>query len=326
MKRESSFRVLEVKNDTEYIFSVESFRKIFLSFLEENKMSGTKYTKTKLYEDLADALSLSDETIKQWFKGNNGPSGIEIVKDMASFFNVDYMDFLTERGTTVMEIKAQDSRYSNEKDIVASVYEKAVDIVYFETNRFNTSKTGMNYEDSDAFYAELGKLHDDICKYIDKNSLYISERARRKLIEFLLELKNSQSGLETMNGRWIRLNPNHYKARTLFLDGELLDEEDEANFVTMIEDEIKGDVEPEYAFCVEEGNIKCWNMGFHKNSTIDDLLERAPYIRLDEVKVEFLPTPENPYGYIPHDELYRYQYMKTIIAIFREDFPEYFPG
>ena len=49
MKRESSFRVLEVKNDTEYIFSVESFRKIFLSFLEENKMSGTKYTKTKLY-------------------------------------------------------------------------------------------------------------------------------------------------------------------------------------------------------------------------------------------------------------------------------------
>ena len=67
-------------------------------------------------------------------------------------------------------------------------------------------------------------------------------------------------------------------------------------------------------------------MGFHKNSTIDDLLERAPYIRLDEVKVEFLPTEENPYGYIPHDELYRYQYMKTIIAIFREDFPEYFPG
>ena len=94
----------------------------------------------------------------------------------------------------------------------------------------------------------------------------------------------------------------------------------------MIESEIKGDVEPEYAFYVEEGDRACWHMGYHKNSTIDDLLEREPYIRLDEVKVEFLPTEENPYGYIPHDELYRYQYMKTIIAIFREDFPEYFPG
>ena len=29
-------------------------------------MFGTKYTKTKLYEDLADSLSLSDETIKHW--------------------------------------------------------------------------------------------------------------------------------------------------------------------------------------------------------------------------------------------------------------------
>lgn len=29
-------------------------------------MSGTKYTKTKLYEDLADSLSLSDEKIKHW--------------------------------------------------------------------------------------------------------------------------------------------------------------------------------------------------------------------------------------------------------------------
>lgn len=326
MKRESSFRVLEVKNDTEYIFSVESFRKVFLGFLEENKMSGTKYTKTKLYENLADSLSLSDETIKQWFKGNNGPSGIEIVKDMASFFNVDYVDFLTERGTTVMELKAQDSRYSNEKDIVVSVYEKAVDIVYFETNRFNTSKTGMNYEDSDIFYAELERLRSDIRKYIDKSSLYISEKTRRKLIEFTLELGNSQGGLEAINGRWTRLNPFHYKARTLFLDGEYISDDEEDELIKLLEDDIKGDVEPEYCFVQDSGDRACWNTGFHKDSTIEDLKRRGSGLPFDEATITKVPTDENPYGNLTYDEHYRYQYMKTIIAVFREDFTEFFPG
>ncbi len=55
----------------------------------------TNEKKVEVYQKLAVLINLSEGAVKNWFTVKNGPGDIDLVKDIAKFFDKDYSEFLT---------------------------------------------------------------------------------------------------------------------------------------------------------------------------------------------------------------------------------------
>ncbi len=210
---------------------------------------------------------------------------------------------------------------NSEEEVIRKVYSKIVEQIYFEAGRFKNSNSQLNLEDYETFENACRLKCDELFELIDKNSLIISGETRTKLFNTVSEVKMGRGAMEVANGRWLRLNPLHYDARTLFMDGELCDEEREEKVVHELWQDLFGKVEKQYCAKSRENIVYC---GFHKDSGIDELKERTGNVidYSDEVVFEAIDE-ENPFGF-DYDDIYRSEYIKTIVAVFREDFPQYF--
>lgn len=116
------FKVLEVIGNKEYIFSTYAFKNAIKKYAIRKTTTESKYTASKVKSDLAQKLCVSEDAIKNWICGYNGPSDIEVVKNMATFFEINYMDLLGEKEKDNMN----NTTISNENTSVISYETKAV--------------------------------------------------------------------------------------------------------------------------------------------------------------------------------------------------------
>lgn len=87
----ANFKILDTFENEEYIFNTDAFRTLVKEY--KNK-SAKNLTIDSIRYDIAIHCNKSDETIKKWYRGHNGPSDIDTLRDVANFFNVDYQDLL----------------------------------------------------------------------------------------------------------------------------------------------------------------------------------------------------------------------------------------
>lgn len=98
-----NFKVLEVINNNEFVFSSYSFKNEIKRYALNQTTPDYKVTTSKIKTKLASKLCVSEEAIKNWVCGYNGPSDIEVVKMMAEFFGIDYLNLLRKKETNDME-------------------------------------------------------------------------------------------------------------------------------------------------------------------------------------------------------------------------------
>ncbi len=182
-----------------------------------------------------------------------------------------------------------------------------------------------DYSDRTLYEKRLAEKRNELFEYIDRNSLMISSDARTKLLNLSFEMLNSGARLESRNGRWNRLNYNYYMALIYFYDGEIGTEDEEIILDKLIQD-VVGSVEAE--FCVEildaYDNTVNFCMGYGKDASQADVQECLEKYGKEGYQARLVPSPEKPHEYISAEDIYRYEYMKTILAIFKEDFPNIF--
>ncbi len=60
------------------------------------QMHGRKLNKSQIMRELAEKLYISEDAVKSWMYGNNGPSDLEQVKLVANYFGVEYHQLLNK--------------------------------------------------------------------------------------------------------------------------------------------------------------------------------------------------------------------------------------
>lgn len=89
----AKYKILETDNNVEFIFNSDAFKMLVKVF---QKTSDSNKTIDEIRFDIAMHCNKSDETVRKWYRGHNGPNEIETVKSIADFFKVDYHVLLTE--------------------------------------------------------------------------------------------------------------------------------------------------------------------------------------------------------------------------------------
>lgn len=160
-----NFKVLEVMNGNEYIFSSFSFKASVRKYKSEKKSQNGSLTSEMVLEKIAEAAHVSVDSIKNWMYAKNGPSDLETVKVVANFLNVNYVDLLKKQERKNMsENKIVDQEtivnMDKTKDIIRVVYQKmssfmdaAVQELCFDADE----ETFYTYEN--VYKDMLGTLH-----------------------------------------------------------------------------------------------------------------------------------------------------------------------
>ena len=311
-----NFRTFLIDNYS-YSFSVDAFKKVFNKEKSERCKNGIKCTAEMLREEIAIELNVSEETIKKWHQGANGPIDLSAIEHLADYFNINYMELLIKRKEECNMSKELVNNKDDERDVVLSVYHKLVEAAWLETARFNPEYFDAMYQEEGVFYKRHHEIYQDAFNIIDVNSLLISYETRIKLYNILSEARKSTAGMEAASGRWLRLNPQVYDARTYFNDGGFV--EDEEEMISLLHKDAEDSIERPYCVEIDGCFVEC----FTKNTTKEEAASRIGNIAPEDI--ELVPYSDDSFGYqYSSEEIYRFEFIKTLILVFREDFPQYF--
>ena len=290
-----SFRALYTENDQGYVFSPGAFSELITEKYKDSRLSAQPMTKEKIREAIADITYKSPESVKKWEKGDNGPSDIQVVKDIAKYFDVDFHALLTSiehtTGRKVPEIYASD-----ERSIIMQLYSILVDFIYDYVGSNNTCYAIKHLGNSLTTEDVSGYIY-DVYRQLDKVSFNISETTYNKLHRIVTECKTlGDLGYPpvpyldlwvSINKRWKELNPR------LEVIGQYEGVEDYWD--------AKEDFEPE---------------------AFDELMKpfREEVGQMD-VEIGGVPTKED-FSFFDSYQLVPMELVKTLKLLFRNEFPE----
>lgn len=197
--------------DTNYLFTFSSdeLKKSFYAFLiKNNKDSGNRLTKEKLYYKLAKKLYISPEAIRKHISGNNTPNDIKIIYGYGEFLeNGNRYAFLKLRETDItFNEKAQNIlSYENfAKKCVKAVYSALIKVIseYSASDCFNRTP-----DNSDALLYYRRK--------IDKIEAMIQQlHGHNELVDKMLSVtraikkKICTCDFPGVPKSWYKINPN----------------------------------------------------------------------------------------------------------------------
>ncbi len=124
-----NFKVLEVRDDQEFVFDSFAFKASVSKYVADKKAAGEPIKKEDVKGDLAEKTFTSVDSITNWMYGRNGVSDLEAVKTIAAYLQIDYMKLLRVQEKTIMvenkEIKTiENVNMDKTKDVIRTVYQK----------------------------------------------------------------------------------------------------------------------------------------------------------------------------------------------------------
>lgn len=165
-------------NEKDYVFNFINFKKFFREKADH---------KIGDYErEIADALNVSEASIHAWRNNSNGPGDIEIIKNLAEHWNIDFMILLTEEKEIMVKELTE-----RQRDSVARIYKAISDfmIVFEESGgmfacfprgfeKFKTVDEQVEYADTEymkirmicnAEYCNLGKhpIYEELYDFVE---------------------------------------------------------------------------------------------------------------------------------------------------------------
>lgn len=89
-------RILIRQEGCDLAFCHLKFRKALSDYVNKQRDEGYRITQTELIQDLADHLHLSQDSINNYKKGHNGPASIGVVRDIAAYLGVEWIELMKE--------------------------------------------------------------------------------------------------------------------------------------------------------------------------------------------------------------------------------------
>ena len=160
-----SFKVLEVIDEYEYVFSPFAFKALVRKYKADKKSKGETVTSEAALEEIANSAHVSVDAIKNWMYAKNGPADLETVETIATFFKVDYIELLKKQEKKSMienTIVTHDTMINAEKtkDVIRVVYQKMstfMDAAVQELCFDSDEETYWKYEE--VYKDMVGTLH-----------------------------------------------------------------------------------------------------------------------------------------------------------------------
>ena len=188
---EKKYKVL-VDDDKKYRFSPIALKTIIRKTKDEAKRSGAKVTTSLILEELSALLLVSNEAIKNWIYGYNGPADINTVKSIGQYFGIPYRELLVpvedikNMNTIISGIEMQETR-SAIKEIYYAM-NRLIEYAY-DTNPYADFKwvqigEGDPNESLD-FFRELSSLRNDALKILHKRMLDIPVDTYEKIKTYI---------------------------------------------------------------------------------------------------------------------------------------------
>ena len=118
----------------------------------ELQMRGKKLNKSNIMKELAEKLYISEDAVKSWMYGNNGPSDLEQVKLVADYFGVEYHQLLDKEGkemasnnaVSVITGLANEAQVQHTKEKVRGIYGALIDYIHAIYNYYYTVNPDEN--------------------------------------------------------------------------------------------------------------------------------------------------------------------------------------
>ncbi len=322
-----SFRKIYDDDGKAYYFSTIAFKNSITRYCSDKRKADINMTQELLTADLSEKISKSTEAIRKWIKGENGPNDIEVVKDIAEFFDQDYKYFLvpSEKMRIPDKVIEIDASQHDEKGLVLEFHKMLSDFIYdYIGGDFRNVYVERRYWDS-----LVGDIDEEINDYIfnaykqlERIALEISTDTYNKLHRFITECKvfatvgyieatPKMASLVKINPRWIKANPYLEK----IADYSRCMDFDEERFLNY-KDSVDALIEPfkkeasgiSFSFGVKEARRQFENPIF-------DAVDTTKLIDENEL--------HNYYFYEPYEAV-PMELAKTLTLLFKQDFPQYF--
>ncbi len=163
------------------------------------QMQGRKLNKSQIMKELAEKLYISEDAVKSWMYGNNGPSDLEQVKLVANYFGVEYHQLLDKEEkemTTVSGFNGMANEVQNQytKDKVREIYGVLLDCIstamnyyYTEEADYMSQQSGEEYEAANrSNYQDSDEACGKVLDLIKRQMLDIPENLYNQVEQYVM--------------------------------------------------------------------------------------------------------------------------------------------
>ena len=207
MAKSGKYRVFE-DNGMAVRFSSQSFLEVLDREKKERRDQEIPRTLDSLYEEIAEALSVSIDAVKNWRKGSNGVSDFQTIKDIAKALNIDYRELIVPADTPEKTIKLDFEPIGTDaKSLIIQLYQSLTDYIYWFVG---TEYTCYAMTVLDDYLNEREKYTYHLYRLLDRMAFTISNDTYKELRKTITEVcciaekKRYYAPYPTL---WVELNP-----------------------------------------------------------------------------------------------------------------------
>ena len=211
-----TYRAIYTECNQGYVFSPCAFSDLITAKYKASRFSDHPMTKERIREEISDITYKSPEAVKKWERGDNGPSDVQVVKDIAKYFDVDFHVLLMSSEQYTLNRHVPEIHGSDEKSVIIQLYSVLVDFIYDYVGSNNTCYAIKQLGNSLTTEDISGYIY-DVYRQLDKVSFSISDNTYSKLHRIITECKTlGDLGYPpvpyldlwvSINHRWRDLNP-----------------------------------------------------------------------------------------------------------------------
>ena len=168
------------------VFSTSTFLEYYNSLKETNKLN---VHRKNIAAEIAKYVNKSEDAVKKWIGGDNGPSDYETVELLAKYFKVEVDKFLE----TPNKLERGGENINNTCVDIGNVYRSFVEAIetFRDTLAFSNEYLDSNLAWDPDLYIESANL-----RYIDEENKKTKKNYEQMRKELLIKIRNTRTFLK----------------------------------------------------------------------------------------------------------------------------------
>ncbi len=128
--KSKQFKVFRDQEGNEYQFDPKAFQNKMKEVVKMNRSRGKKMTAQQLRLKLAEELNVSEDAIRNWTYGYNGPSDLETIREIAVYFGMEEMELMVgvDQMNSKKTIEYSGLQQDISKNVLRNIYAKMCDV------------------------------------------------------------------------------------------------------------------------------------------------------------------------------------------------------
>ncbi len=193
-----------------YRFSKDGFNYAINEFRTNKRMENTEITISKIIDNIADTLGVSSEAVRNWRRGYNGPSDLNLVRDIASELCCEMMSLLENlENDSNIQTETKDIEMTlidtNENHVIISIINDMIELMDTFSDNYCLCSSKLKILKKNAaeiqnnYYSKWAR---EIGIKLRQNRYYISKNNYEKLHQLYMETISFIDFPSRLNFRW----------------------------------------------------------------------------------------------------------------------------